>query len=66
VIWFYSIHQPPSLSLGKSAMAPAFQWPLLAATLGFTLLFAAIVLMRMRALLAAAKAEARMRRKAAA
>ncbi|MEO5867131.1 MAG: heme ABC transporter permease, partial [Sphingomonas sp.] len=33
---------------------------------GFTLLFAAIVLMRMRAMLGAAKAEARMRRMATA
>lgn len=32
---------------------------------GFTLLFAGIVLMRMRAILAQAKAEARMRRRAA-
>ncbi|MBS0284201.1 MAG: heme ABC transporter permease, partial [Proteobacteria bacterium] len=33
---------------------------------GFTLLFAGIVLMRLRTILAIAKAEARMRRKAAA
>jgi len=64
VIWFYSIHQPPSFSLGKSAMAPEFQWPLLAATVGFTCLFAAVVLMRMRALLAETQAEARLRRRA--
>ena len=64
VIWFYSIHQPPSLSIGKSAMAPQFYWPLLAATIGFTCLFAAVVLMRMRALLAETQAEARLRRRA--
>ncbi len=64
VIWFYSIHQRPSLSLGKSAMAPDFYWPLLASTVGFTCLFAAVVLMRMRALLAQAQAEARLRRRA--
>ena len=64
VLWWSSIHQPPSLSMGSSAMAPAFLWPLLAATLGFTFLFAAIVLMRMRALLADAQADARLRRHA--
>jgi len=64
VLWWSSIHQPPSLSMGGSAMAPAFLWPLLVATLGFSCLFAAIVLMRMRALLADAQAEARLRRRA--
>lgn len=64
VTWWYSIHQPPSFSLGKSAMAPAFQVPLLASTMGFTCLFAAVVLMRMRALLAETQAEARLRRRA--
>lgn len=64
VLWWSSIHQPPSLTTGGSAMAPAFLWPLLAATLGFTLLFAAVILMRMRALLAEAQAEARLRRRA--
>ena len=49
---------------GKSAIDPAFLWPLLAATLGFTLVFAAVVLMRMRTILADAQAEARLRRKA--
>jgi heme exporter protein C len=37
---------------------------LLAATLGFTLIFAGVVLARMRALLADIQAEARLRRKA--
>ncbi|WP_095011869.1 heme ABC transporter permease CcmC [Tsuneonella mangrovi] len=64
VIWWYSIHQPPSLSMGSSAMAPVFMWPLLVSTLGFSLIFGAIVLMRMRTLLADAQAEARLRRKA--
>ena len=39
-------------------------WPLPVALLGFTLLFAAIVLMRMRALLAQGKVEARLKRMA--
>jgi heme exporter protein C len=64
VLWWQSIHQAPSITIGKSAMAPAFLWPLLASTIGFTLLFAAIVLMRMRALLARTQAEARLRRRA--
>ncbi len=64
VLWWSSIHQPPSLSMGSSAMAPAFLWPLMVAMLGFTCLFAAIVLMRMRALLADAQADARLRRRA--
>ena len=64
VVWWYSIHQTPSIAIGKSAMAPEFYWPLLAATIGFTSLFAATVLMRMRALLADAQAEARLRRRA--
>lgn len=64
VLWWYSIHQPPSLTAGGSAMAPAFLVPLLIATLGFGLLFGAVVLMRMRMLLAEAQAEARLRRRA--
>ena len=63
VIWWNSLHQPPSITMGTSAIDPAFLWPLLAATLGFSLLFGAIVLMRMRAILAEAQAEARLRRK---
>ena len=64
VLWWNSLHQPPSLSLGKSAIDAVFLWPLLAATLGFSLIFGGVVLMRMRALLADAQAEARLRRKA--
>jgi heme exporter protein C len=64
VIWWNSLHQPPSLSLDSSAMAGPFLWGLLASTLGFTLIFAGVVLARMRALLADAQAEARLRRKA--
>jgi heme exporter protein C len=45
-------------------MAGPFLWGLLAATLGFTLLFAGVVLARMRALLADIQADARLRRKA--
>jgi heme exporter protein C len=64
VLWWNSLHQPPSITMGKSAMAPEFLAPLLVSTVGFSLLFGAVVLMRMRALLAEQQAEARLRRKA--
>lgn len=65
VVWWNSLHQPPSITAGKSAMDGAFLWPLLAAAIGFSLIFGAVVLMRMRAILANQQAEARLRRKAA-
>jgi heme exporter protein C len=64
VLWWNSLHQPPSISMGQSAMAPAFLWGLLAATLGFSLVFGGVVLARMRAILADVQAEARLRRRA--
>ena len=64
VVWWNSLHQPPSITAGKSAMAPEFLYGLLVATLGFSLLFGAIVLMRMRAILADSQADARLRRRA--
>ena len=64
VLWWNSLHQPPSLSLGKSAIDAVFLYPLIAATLGFSLIFGGVVLARMRAILADAQAEARLRRKA--
>lgn len=65
VVWWNSLHQPPSITAGKSAMDGAFLWPLLVAAIGFSLIFGAVVLMRMRAILANQQAEARLRRKAA-
>lgn len=64
VVWWNSLHQPPSITLGKSAIAVEFLGPLLVAALGFSLLFAGIVLARMRTLLADTQAEARLRRRA--
>ena len=64
VIWWNSQHQAPSITMGKSAMSGDFLWPLLAATLGFSLIFGGVVLARMRAILADQQAEARLRRKA--
>ena len=64
VIWWNSLHQPPSITMGKSAMAAAFLWPLLIATIGFSLIFGGVILARMRTILANEQAEARLRRKA--
>ncbi|MCR2833427.1 heme ABC transporter permease CcmC [Parerythrobacter lacustris] len=64
VVWWNSLHQPPSITMGKSAIDPAFLVPLAIAVLGFSLLFGGIVLARMRALLADIQADARLRRKA--
>ncbi|WP_067732822.1 heme ABC transporter permease CcmC [Novosphingobium naphthalenivorans] len=64
VTWWNSLHQPPSITMGKSAMSADFLVPLLLAMLGFTLIFAGVVLARMRAILADQQAEARLRRKA--
>jgi heme exporter protein C len=67
VEWWESLHQKASISLleGRVSIAPAMFWPLLGAAAGFSLLFGAVVLMRMRAALASQKVEARMRRLAA-
>jgi heme exporter protein C len=64
VIWWNSLHQPPSLTTGGSAMAPAFLWGVLAGVLGFSFLFGGVVLARMRGILARVQADARLRRKA--
>lgn len=64
VVWWNSLHQPPSLTVGKSAIDPVFLVPLLIAVVGFSLIFGGVVLARMRALLADFQAEARLRRKA--
>lgn len=65
VVWWNSLHQPPSITLGRSAIDGVFLAPLLVAVLGFSLLFGGVVLARMRMLLADAQAEARLRRRAA-
>ncbi|NBC36410.1 heme ABC transporter permease [Novosphingobium sp. FSY-8] len=64
VLWWNSLHQPPSITAGKSAMASEFLIPLLIGVVGFSLIFGGVVLARMRAILADAQAEARLRRKA--
>ena len=64
VVWWNSLHQPPSITMGQSAIDAEFLVPLLVAVFGFSLLFAGVVLARMRALLADVQAEARLRRRA--
>ena len=66
VVWWNSLHQGPSITLKGSTIAPEILWPLAFTTLGFSLMFGAIVLMRMRTVLASAKVEARLRRLATA
>ena len=65
VEWWNSLHQPASIRLSGSAIHADMLWPLMLAALGFLLLFAAMVLMRMRTLIAGQRAEARARRLAA-
>lgn len=65
VLWWRTLHQAQSLSVEGSSIDSSILWPLPLAGLGFTCLFGAAVLMRMRAELAEAKVEARMRRAAA-
>ena len=62
VLWWRTLHQGESIGVTGSTIAGSILWPLPVALLGFTLLFVAIVLMRMRAMLARQKVEARLRR----
>jgi len=66
VLWWRTLHQGQSISIaGGSTIAPELLWPLPLTMIGFTALFAAIALMRMRTELARMKLEARLRRSAA-
>ena len=62
VVWWNSLHQPPSITMGNSSIDSEFLVPLMFAVLGFSLIFGGVVLARMRALLADIQAEARLRR----
>jgi len=68
VTWWNTLHQGQSIDFvrGTSTIDSAMLWPLLVSALGFSLLFGAIVLMRMRAELARLKVEARLKRMASA
>jgi len=64
VVWWNSLHQPPSLTMAGSTIDRAYLIPLLLSAIGFSLVFGAVVLARMRMLLAEIQTEARLRRKA--
>lgn len=66
VVWWNTLHQGQSIGLTGSSIDISILWPLWFTLAGFTLFFVGIVLMRMRTILASTKAEARMRRMAAA
>jgi len=66
VLWWRTLHQGQSISIaGGSTIAPELLWPLPLTMIGFTALFAAASLMRMRGELARVRLEARLRRSAA-
>ena len=62
VLWWRTLHQGESIGLTGSSIDNSILWPLPLTMVGFTCLFGAATLMRMRAELAEAKVEARMRR----
>ena len=64
VVWWNTLHQGQSIGLTSSTIDPSMLWPLWLTLTGFTCFFASVVLMRMRAMLAMQKVEARMRRMA--
>ena len=66
VEWWNTLHQGSSISVlnASSKIAPELLRPLLLSVAGFSFLFAAIVLMRMRAMLAQQRVDARSRRMA--
>jgi heme exporter protein C len=62
VLWWRTLHQGQSISISGSTIDGSILWPLPLTMIGFTCLFGAAVLMRIRAELAETKVEARMRR----
>ncbi|MBO9623620.1 MAG: cytochrome c biogenesis protein CcsA [Sphingomonas sp.] len=66
VVWWNTLHQGQSIGLTSSSIDKSMLWPLFFTAPGFALLFGGVVLMRMRAMLAQQKVEARLRRMAAA
>ena len=66
VLWWRTLHQGQSISIAQgSSIAPELLWPLPLTMVGFSAVFAAVALMRMRAELARQKVEARLRRSTA-
>jgi heme exporter protein C len=64
VVWWNTLHQGQSIGLTGSTIDRSILWPLPITLVGFTLFFAGVVLMRIRALLGRIKTEARLRRMA--
>lgn len=62
VVWWNSLHQGPSITIRGSSIDGTILWPLWLTLAGFSLLFGAIVLMRMRAIIADIRSEARLKR----
>ena len=62
VVWWNSLHQGPSITMRGTSIDTSILWTLGLTLIGFSLLFGAIVLMRMRTILARNKVEARMQR----
>jgi heme exporter protein C len=64
VLWWRTLHQGESIGITGSSIDSSILWPLPLTMIGFTCLFGAATLMRMRAELAETKVEARIRRMA--
>lgn len=62
VVWWRTLHQGSSIGPSGSSIDSSMLWPLFVSMAGFSLFFAAIVLMRMRTAIARNRVEARMRR----
>lgn len=65
VLWWRTLHQGQSIGITGSSIDGRILWPLALTMIGFTCLFGAAVLMRIRTELAEVKVEARMRRMSA-
>jgi heme exporter protein C len=65
VLWWRTLHQGQSIGVSGSSIDRSMLLPLPLTMVGFTAIFAAVVLMRMRTELAESKIEGRMRRRAA-
>ncbi len=62
VTWWESVHQEASITIRGSAIHASMLWPLWLTLAGFSFLFGAIVLMRMRTAIAQNKISARLQR----
>ena len=65
VEWWNTLHQPASIRVSGSSIHPEMLTPLLLSALGFLFLFAGLVLVRMRTLIAEQRLEMRALRRAA-